>query len=384
MSSATHFPPTPRKLSAHVSLGSTPLITITALAGVSEFVRSAYGEKLLRSANQAAMLDIEAIEDQDCFIPHLTVATFADTIAKLSGEPYFTLRLMPHLTMASKGCWADYMLAAPTLGEAIERAIRTIGFHSKGDRMSLAVSGREARLSYASAAKGMDGYRHVAIGTAGILRNLCEHFLSTSWRPLRIELDLARPDAPADFEDVFDCPVVFDAVDVAVCFEAKLLAKQAVGSGKSAPITVGDLARARVECRTLNRFRDVVLQQVWSQVLSGQVCVESAACSLGTSVRTLQRELNREGVSFRDLTNALRVRRAAELLRDTDLSVTEVSSALGYSAPTHFARAFRTRTGMSPNEFRAHSRHEALPDRSAIRPGPGAPAIPPPGLALPY
>lgn len=365
MPPATHFAPTPRKLSVNAGLGSTSLITITALAGVSGFVRDSFGERLLRGANEAAMLDIEAIEDEDCFIPHLTVTTFSAAVARLSGERHFALRLVPHLTMASKGCWAAYMLAAPTLGHAVERGIRTIGFHSKGDAMSLVVSGAEARMSYASAAKGQDGYLHVAIGTAGILQSLCRHFLSTSWRPLRIELDIPRPERTAAFEDVFGCPVIFDADSVTVCFEAPLLARCAATNGNGPPITIGDIARARVECRTLNSFRDVILQQVWSQVLSGKVSVESAACSVDTSVRTLQRELNREGANFRDLTNAMRIRRAAELLRDTGVSVTEIASTLGYSAPAHFARAFRNGTGMSPNEFRVHSRHETASDQFA-------------------
>ncbi|QIB34521.1 AraC family transcriptional regulator [Ancylobacter pratisalsi] len=358
---ATHFAPVPRRLSANTALGSTTLITITALAGVSGFVRNAFSERLLNSANRAAMLDIEAIEDQNCFIPHLTVTTFADAVAKLSGEPYFTLALAPHLTMASKGCWADYMLAAPTLGRAIERAIGTIGFHSKGDTMSLAVSAGEARLSYASAARVFDGYLHVAIGTVGILLSLCRHFLSAAWRPLRIEFDLARPKHRTAFEDSFDCPVIFDAPSLSLCFEASELARSRAAGHQGWPITVADIARARVECRTLNSVRDVILQQIWTQVQSGEVSVESAACSLDTSVRTLQRELNREGTNFRELANAMRTRRAAELLRDTTSSVTEISAVLGYSAPAHFARAFRKGTGRSPHEFRRH-----LPSQIAV------------------
>ena len=348
----THFAPTPRKLSAGTGLGATSLITVTSLSGVSAFVRDRFGERLLRGANEAIMLDIEAIEDQDCFIPHLTVTTFSAAVARLSGEPNFALLLVPYLTMASKGCWAAYMLAAPTLGQAVERAIRTIGFHSKGDSMSLAMNGGEARISYGSAAKGQEGYLHVAIGTAAILRNLCEQFRAT---PLRIELDIARPQRTDAFEDAFGCPVIFDAETVSVCLEAELFSKRVVRTCREPEITVADIARARIECRTLNRFRDIILQQIWSQVLSGNVSVEGAACSVDTSVRTLQRELNREGTNFRDMANAMRIKRAAELLRDTDISITGISAMLGYSAPAHFARAFRNGMRMSPSDFRVRN-----------------------------
>jgi AraC-like DNA-binding protein len=73
-------------------------------------------------------------------------------------------------------------------------------------------------------------------------------------------------------------------------------------------------------------------------------------------VRTLQRELNREGVDFRTVVNALRTRRAMELLCETTMSVTRISTMLGYSAPAHFARAFRKSAGAGPGDFRERQR----------------------------
>lgn len=348
----THFASEAYRLSRKLMLGATPLITVTALAGVPGFLAHAYGERVVRRANEAARLDVEAIEDPNCFIPHLTMATYLDAIERLVGDEDFSLVAAPHLTMGSKGCWADYMLGGATLHEAIARGISTIAFHSKGDVLSLAMSDGEARVSYASAAKTLDGYRHIAVGSAAILLSLCRAFLPPPWQPSRIEFDLAVPVHPGAFEEVFGCPVRFEAETVSVCFEARDLYRRAVRPDAHALITAGDVARARVDCRTLNALSDVVIQQIWAQVLSGSVSVESAACSVGTSVRTLQRELNREGTSFRDLANAMRTKRAMELLRETDASVTEIAAALGYSAPAHFARAFRAAAGISPNGFR--------------------------------
>lgn len=301
------------------------------------------------------MLDIEAIEDQDCYIPHITMTTFGAAVARLSGEEHFGAKVAPHLSIVNYGCWGAYILGAPTLGAAIERGIATSGFHSRGDVLSVSVVDGLARLSYASAAKGMDGYQHIACGAAGAVLSICKSYLPAHWHPQRVELDIPKPRRPVIFEDAFACPVIFDAPTVSVCLDARNLKDGPSRQSGRSLVTPEDLARARVECRKLNGLRDIIAQQIWSQVLAGEVSIESAARSLNTSVRTLQRELNREGTDFRTMANAMRCRRALELLRHTDASITSISTLLGYSAPAHFARAFRNVAGMTPQEFRLRS-----------------------------
>ncbi|MDX1402798.1 MAG: AraC family transcriptional regulator ligand-binding domain-containing protein, partial [Kiloniellales bacterium] len=320
MSSATHFAPKPQKLSNGSSLGATPVICVAALAGVPAFVRDAFGEQVLSRANEAAMLDIEAIEDQDCFIPHITMVTFAEAVARHSGEEYFGLKVAPHLSITNYGCWGEYILGAPTLGTAIERAIATVGFHSKGDVFSIAIANGQARISYASAAKGQVGYQHIACGAAGAVLSICKIYLPAGWRPNQVELDIPKPQRPGIFEDAFQCPVIFDAPTVSICLNARRLQEGPSWQISCSLVTPEDLARARVECRRLNRLRDIIAEQIWSQVLAGSVSIDSAARSVNTSVRTLQRELNREGTDFRSLANVMRGRRAIELLRHGDAS----------------------------------------------------------------
>jgi AraC family transcriptional regulator len=49
----------------------------------------------------------------------------------------------------------------------------------------------------------------------------------------------------------------------------------------------------------------------------------------------------------------LRVRRAQQLLSETDLAVSEISARVGYSSPSHFSKAFRQATGLTPRAFRS-------------------------------
>lgn len=335
------------------ALAAAPtLVSVTALAGVPALVRHALGEGVLRHANRAAMLDIEAIEDRDCFIPHATMTAFLAEIERRAGEPAVGLLVAPHLSLANYGCWGAYVLGGETLGQAIARSMASIGYHSRGDRVVLKVEGAVATLGYVSAARGRAGYAHVAAGTVGVMLSLCRAYLPPGWRPLAVALDVPRPPRTAAFEDTFLCPVGFDAPFAAVRLEAhRLGARRRPGTGRRA-LTLADVARARHEPASRDDLAGAVAAHVRAQVLAGAVSIDGTARALDTSVRSLQRALHRDGTDFRSLANAIRLRRACELIAGTGGSVTEIAAELGYTAPANFARAFRKATGTSPGEFR--------------------------------
>lgn len=56
--------------------------------------------------------------------------------------------------------------------------------------------------------------------------------------------------------------------------------------------------------------------------------------------------------------NALRIRRAEELIATTNMSMTEIALSLGFSSSSYFDRVFKKVNGNSPREFRALSLRE--------------------------
>ncbi|HZD19024.1 MAG TPA: helix-turn-helix transcriptional regulator [Actinomycetota bacterium] len=48
----------------------------------------------------------------------------------------------------------------------------------------------------------------------------------------------------------------------------------------------------------------------------------------------------------------LRIRHATELLRDPDLSVTQICHRSGFNSLSHFITTFRRHTGLSPSQYR--------------------------------
>lgn len=80
--------------------------------------------------------------------------------------------------------------------------------------------------------------------------------------------------------------------------------------------------------------------------------IKEAAELADLSVRSLQRKLALHGVVFSDLIDEICAELAVEMLKDADVPLDEIATALGYSTSSNFARAFERWTGRTPTEFR--------------------------------
>ena len=84
----------------------------------------------------------------------------------------------------------------------------------------------------------------------------------------------------------------------------------------------------------------------------GWLTIDQVAELAETSVRTIQRKVEAEGLAFSDIVVNARAELGIELLENTDDSLKEIASALGYSTQANFSRAFKRWTGKPPGEFR--------------------------------
>ena len=86
----------------------------------------------------------------------------------------------------------------------------------------------------------------------------------------------------------------------------------------------------------------------------GSTSVDDMAQRLNVSKRSLQRRLSEEGTSFQELLNSTRYEMSERYLKDSGLSVPEISYLLGFRDTSSFFRAFHGWTGTTPGDFRAN------------------------------
>jgi len=80
--------------------------------------------------------------------------------------------------------------------------------------------------------------------------------------------------------------------------------------------------------------------------------LEAIAETLHMSRATLKRKLKTDGSTFQDIKDSFRLRRASNLLRDTEATVDEIAEELRFSDASGFSKAFRRWTGLAPSEWR--------------------------------
>jgi AraC-like DNA-binding protein len=94
------------------------------------------------------------------------------------------------------------------------------------------------------------------------------------------------------------------------------------------------------------------------QTVGSRHCNLNGICRrYGIHPRALQRALQEHHLTFRQLLHDVRQELAEDYFRNSSLSVLELSDLLGYSNASAFSRAFKQRTGMSPQAWK--ERHAA-------------------------
>ena len=130
-----------------------------------------------------------------------------------------------------------------------------------------------------------------------------------------------------------------------------------------APVTFSSSSNRLILSKSLLKVFGVVYHTVSFQVradisrLLGETAPgrNEVAALLSTSERTLQRRLEQEGTTYKELLDDVRRERVIEILKSSpNLNLPAVASQVGFTDAATLTRAFRRWTGMTPGNWRRH------------------------------
>jgi AraC-like DNA-binding protein len=243
---------------------------------------------------------------------------------------------------------AESILRSATLKEAIE----TLGLHLSGwmgeNKIWLHQDGSDVWLCNA-ADDGFQGQRDLS-NQCGILTfiDLIRTVAGQDWRPAQVKLEMQPSRQHRRFEALSSAEIEFTRNLTAVRFPARFLPLSPRPSSR-------DLPASKPAATAPDDFLSALSLTLQDQLpyLGVPPSLHLAAEIAGTSTRTLQRQLTKDGLSYRRLLDRIRFHAADRRLKnDPQTPLRDLAADLGYSSTSNFIRAFHRIAGVPPGAYR--------------------------------
>ncbi len=291
------------------------------------------------------------LDEHELMVPIAAVRRLLEASAERSGVESFGLQMAEARRLSSLGPLGLLIREQPTMRLALD------AFAHYSNRLNEALfltieEGRDVVVVREELIVGESGSvrqsTELAIGAA--FRMLCA-FLGSNWRPRRV---CFAHDAPADrsvHQRVFGQHVEFGHdFNGIVCTRADLEVPN-----PDADPEVAQLARQMLEANSASNVPDMItrVRELVVKLLGTGTCtLDRVAQHLGIDRRTIHRHLAQEGETFSGVVDAVRRELAERYIKHGHRSLAEVSSLLGFSAPSGFSRWYRQRFKAKASEQR--------------------------------
>ena len=308
-------------------------------------------EGIYRDAGFAAKVGAGA----DGRYPFARVQAMWQLAVERSGDPCFGLSVAGHMRPQVFHGLGFLWLCSETLFDALTRLVRYQRLIATVADISLEETEASVNL-VVNVVQPQGPLVPASIdAVVGVFLGMCRMASCGPFDPVRVALRRPRPPCADRFESLFQAPVQFAADRNILYFDRESVHRPLPGANP-------ELLRAndQVVVDYLARFdRESLSMQVRSLLIEllpdGQPTQRGIASSLNLSVRNLQRKLQAEGISFKQLLDETRKELATQYVLGSNRRIGEITYLLGFSEPSNFTRAFRRWTGLSPNEYRIRS-----------------------------
>ena len=320
----------------HMSIVSTMLDMVADLGAPLESDLAATG------------LPVGVLENPTGYIPVHSYCRWIDVVSRRQGVDNIGLRAVMRSGLGGlQQTLVEQVAAKPSMFLGLRRFSELAYLESSKVAIWLDEGREEIRLCHrGSLPRRVGGQPEMSWWTIGILIHVARLFLGPGWTPDLIGYPTQQDDLDAAGEFFPNATFVPNPHIAWIAIPRRLMA--------TSPRVSRNLAR-RGYPHNSSPPADLltsVKQLVEFRLADNPLKVEEAAECAGVSTRSFQRYLASKKCTFKDLVLEVRLASAKLMLAESDLPVTDIAPLLGYADPSHFARAFRRVTGVSPREYR--------------------------------
>ncbi len=289
----------------------------------------------------------------DTMLPLHKVVDFLNDLAERSACEHLGLIIAKHQPPARFSMIGQLVRFSENLGMAIHDAVEFSLLNSEFTRWETQLTGDTFSLIRNTRAlldAPMFQLRTLAIALVyKAINAICQRRITLK----QVHFALKPPTNPAKFEQFFNAPVLFNQLESSLVLPVSALDTPIpTADSKVRSLLIEHLVRLSREQSAKANIVERVTHYIEKTVGSRQCHLEAMCANWGVHPRALQRSLHLHNKSFRTILLSVRQQLAEQYLRDSSISVTELSDILGYANPSAFSRAFKAATGLAPDPWR--------------------------------
>lgn len=304
--------------------------------------------KLLMSCD----IDPSLIDDAQAVLSSEQYSQLWERSEELSGDAQLGLHVGEIVRPGKYGILGYAMMSSSNLQDALERQRRYQDLVGKAGRSELICKDGLATLQWESPLALRS--HHISEEHLASWMAFAQTMLGTGKHAISASFVHAQPDNIKEHQRIFGCELLFSQPRTSISFSREYLSISLREKNPGLQEILDAHAEQLLQqlTPTDNHAIDEVRRNISEQLLEGTPTIEQVAEQLGTSARSLQRQLSAAGWSYKSLLDEVRKTLAIEYIRDGQLSMLDIAFALGFSEQSPFQRAFKRWTGQTPGQYR--------------------------------
>ena len=266
--------------------------------------------------------------------------------------PHFGLLVGQKAGIESLGLPGLLAKYSPDVETALCNLVGAMHLHVRGATVDFSVDTRTAILRYDVHEPDAEASNQIGDGAVAIMHNVMLSLCGANWKPIEIWLAHRQPENLRPFRKAFNAPLLFNKKSNAIVFSRTYLRQRL----PNADVELQRLLRQQIdmlEAKFSEEFPEQVRRVLRAALLTGHTSADMIAAIFSIHPRTLSRRLEEYGMNFRVMVDEERFGISRQMLRDTELAISDIASALDYADASAFTRAFRRWSGTTPAAWRA-------------------------------
>ena len=329
----------------------------------------------LREASKKLGISVEAdmklfgiepdlLNNPQGYIPTIAFADFLTHVAEKYRIPDLGLVIAKHRPKTSFGILTHLILACPNVGTALRKGHEHIRLISESTIWELTTNSGYAQIVRKD--RYPFGNNPIQLHMLSIAQyfELLTALLGNEWHPSAVHFIHKAPKDDKTYHQLFKSPVYFEQSFNGLIFPEHYLQTPIPGYN---PALIQKIER-HIKDLERRKYVDNVCTDTRTfihKTLGTSMCtLRSAATYLHIHPKTLQRELKENDLTFKKMLAESRSEIASYYLKQSDMSLIQLSGLLGYSEPAAVTRAFKKQYQVSPRQFRIDHNPQGLNDKT--------------------